>query len=319
MLHFIIQLCVCDMVSLLVAAIELRYMQQLRWTFPAHTCSLYLGLESVCSTATIYMLVALNLHAISTFNLARKTIRREDGQQEPKESQYTSLAQIPPTDNDDYEVTIDDATAALEQPRSLTIDYSQPKKRVQVLFPILFVWFLTASVSTPLFVLGSVLPNERKPLVCGIVNLDSDNNRLMQSLFVSVRIAIPALCLMLTFASVTWKLVRSRRLIRPCGLDEDVRRVLILAAVLTVTFLLFSAQRMVGSSLYEVWTQTPFMLPKYPALDRGMAILLVMLHWSVSALRPFAYLLAPSVRSEVGVTMGCGKRRKRRDNAIERT
>lgn len=238
-------------------------------------------------------------------------------QQSTHHHQYTSVAQAPLCDNDDYEVTIDAvatsiASATPSLPRSLIIDYSQSKKGVNVLFPSLFVWFLSVSVSIPLFVLGSVMPNEQTPLVCGVVNFDTENSQLLQHLFVAVRIVIPTACLCLTFVSVLWKLCKAQHMDRPGGLEEDVAQLLCLAAVVSVTFVIFSAQRIVGSSWFEVWTHTPFMLPKYPLLDRGWAVVLVIVHWSGSAFRPLAYLLAASaIRDEVRVTLGCGRRRKR--------
>lgn len=237
--------------------------------------------------------------------------------------EYTAVPQQPSLgdNNDDYEVTIDAVANSppadtVSQPRLLTIDYSKQTKRIHVLFPSLFVWFLSASVSIPLFVLSSILPNEQTPLVCGIVNFDPDNNQLVQYLFVAVRIVIPTVCLLFTLTSILWKMCRSGQLVGKCVLDENVVELLHLAAVLTMSFVIFSAQRLVGSSFYEVWTNTPFMLPKYPMLDVGLAIVLVMFYWSASALRPLAYLLADlDVRDEFRVTLGCGRRRKRRTKA----
>lgn len=242
------------------------------------------------------------------------------GRHNKDQHEYTAIAQVPSIcDNDGYEATIDvitDTTTSL--PRSLTIDYSKQQKRIHVLFPSLFVWFLSVSVSTPLLVLGSTLPNERTPLVCGVVNFDPENNELMQYMFIAVRIAVPAVCLLFTFISILWTILSSYQLIKHhSGLDEDVQQLMRLATLLTMFFVLFSAQRIIGSSFFEVWTRTPFMLSKYPLMDRGIAVVLVMLHWSGSAIRPFAYLLADlDVRDEVRVTLGCGQRKKRRAKAV---
>lgn len=308
---------------------ELIYMQHQRWTFPPESCPIYLGLESFSSIATVYLLVALNLHAISTYNLARRTIRREEKNAREQQHQQHLLsagdedtdgdyvpiliepAATPPSsdtnDNDDgYETPIDEQQRrdSLHQqvvqqrtcypmsqpcPRSLIIDYSQRQTNVSVILPVLFVWFVAASASTPLFAFGSVLPNQRSPLICGVVNFDPHNNQLLQAMVLAVRVALPTICVLLTGVTVAWTLRAARRRIRPCGLDEDVRLTLRMALVLTVTYVLASEQRVFGSMLFEVWSMRPLMLAKYPRLDGRVAIGLAMLHWAMSAVRPFLY------------------------------
>lgn len=368
--YFLLQLSVCDIVSNVCAAIELMYIYQQRWTFPPDSCPLYLGVESISSIATVYFVIALNLHALSTYNLARQTIRREDRQtweqQQERllarhendllveasecaedvdlkneicadaerkadvdtENQYAPiLADSPPPStpesdtigqNDGYETPIDklrNVRAVLEHtyqepcyaPRCLTIDYSQRKTSVSVIWPVLFVWFVAASASTPLFSFGSVLPSRRSPNVCGVVNFDPHNNRLLQAMVLAVRVVMPTLCLMLSGVAVLWTQRQCRRKIRPCGLDENVADVLRVAAVLTLVFLLASEQHVVGSLMFELWSQRPLMVAKYPWLDVRMgAMALCMLHWSAAIGRPFVYVAcdAGGMRTEVRRTLG---------------
>lgn len=371
--YFLLQLSICDICSLFVGAIELIYIQQQRWTFPAESCPLYLGLESFSSIGTVYLLVALNLHTISTYTLARRTIQREERHALEQQQQHllatnedddyddvrdddnfdeftdagsasassTSenhyapiLADTPPATvsatasdpNDGYETPIQVVPTTrpehtYQRPchhqhpytRSLTIDYSQRQTSVSVVLPVLFVWFVAASASTPLFAFGSVLPSRRAPLLCGVVNFDPQNNRLLQAMVLAVRVAVPSVCLLMTVAAAAGALRACRKYVRPCGLEENAREILRLALVLSLVYLLASEQRVLGSMLFEVWSLRPLMLPKYPRWSGAVALALSMVHWSASVVRPIVYwAMDGAVRAEVRRTLCLPARGKKK-------
>lgn len=290
-------------------------MNHRHWILSPEWCSVYMGIESFTSTATIYLIIALNLHTISTYNLAIKTIQREEKLNDDQQRHISIYSQQAPNDvvpDDNYEVAI-----SLTQPRSLTIDYSQRKNSISVLLPVLFIWFLAASISIPLFVFGSVLPNEQAANICGIVNFNAENNLLMKLLVLILRIIIPIMCLLLTSVCVICKLYFSKSRIRPCGLEENVHKILKLTICISVTFVLFSMQRIYGSLLFEVLAIRPFMHYKYPEMGRVTGISLCALHYVLSAIRPFVYyVMDKNVRQQVGVT--CCLRKKKIDGSRDK-
>lgn len=282
---------------------------------PPEMCSVYLGIESFISTATVYLIVAINLHTISTYNLAIKTIRREEkfNEEQGRSSIYSSSASASadPSQsvlpNDDYEVAINHH----QQLRSLTIDYSQRKNGISVMLPVIFIWFLSASVSIPLFVFGTILPGMRSSNICGIVSFDADNTQLMQLLMMIVRIAWPTLLLAVTSVCVVLKLYLAKTKIRPCGLEEDVTKILRLTAVISVSYLLFSMQRVYGSLLFEMISTRPFMHYKYPEFDQIVGIVFCMIHYSASALRPIVYyIMDDNIRGEFGWSKCCRRKKQ---------
>lgn len=376
-LYFLLQISICDIVSLFVASAELLYIQQQHWTLPPESCPVYLALESFSSIATVYLLIALNLHAISTYNLARRTMWREkiltENREEPlvrqseqnrplllaqtssstetsrneidTENHYSHILSETPLErpssnvsaentavaanvralDDGYEKPIEDArcsvqyesTLSYQTPsatRSLLIDYSRRKTSVSVVLPVVFVWFVAASASTPLFVFGSVLPSTKVSHVCGVVNFDPHNNQLLQVMVLAIRVVLPTGCLLLTALSVAWTLCAARTRIRPCGLDENVRACLRLALVLSAIYIVTSEQRVFGSQLFEVWSRRPLMLPKYPRFSGATALTLSAVHWMASIIRPLVYwFLDETVRLEIKDGFGwlCGTRSKR--------
>lgn len=300
-----LQLTICDIGSLLVAGVELVYMNHSKWMLPPELCAVYMGIESFISTATVYLIVAINFHAISTYNLAIKTIRREEkfNEEQGRSSIYSPSASLSADvtqsvlPDDDYEVAINHH----QQLRSLTIDYSQRKNSISVMLPVIFIWFLSASVSIPLFVFGTVMTGERSSNICGIISFDADNTQLMQLLVMIVRIAWPTLLMVVTSICVVLKLYLAKSRIRPCGLEEDVTKILRLTAVISVTYLLFSMQRVYGSLFFEMISSRPFMHYIYPEFDKIVGIILCMIHYAASALRPIVYyLLDDNVRDEFG-------------------
>lgn len=286
------QITVCDIIALTIGAIEIIYMNYRKWILPFELCPIYLGMESFCSTATIYLIIALNLHAISTYNLAVKTIQREEKLQKDQQPE-----------DDAYEVAIN-----VQEQRTITIDYSKRKNSISVILPVLFIWFLAASVSIPLFVFGSVLPSEENPKICGILNFDQNNNLLMQLLVFIVRIGIPTVCLLSTSICVIVKLFLKSSKIRPCGLEENVSSILWTAIIISITFIVFSMQHIYGSLLFEVISK-PFMHYKYPEFNKMILIIFCMVHYALSAIRPIFYcLLEKNLLNHI--LFGCFKKKK---------
>lgn len=259
-------------------------MNNRKWIFHPAMCPTYLGLDSITTTASVYFIIAINLHAISTYNLATKTKKNKQ-----KSLTYRRSCDVQHLNNESYESAL-----CTTQQRSLTIDYSKKKDRISVLYPILFIWILSVSVSIPLFTFGILLPNKRSAMICGMENFNRGTNILLQLLVLSIRIIIPSLCLILTFLFVGYKYLFSnqhRMSNRTCRLNRDVRAALKLGLSLSVVYILLSTQRVYGSLMFEIMTK-PFMQYKYPVFDKSIGVVFCMVNYAIPALRPVIYLYA---------------------------
>lgn len=271
------------------------------WSDAPEFCSIYLGVDTFTNTSIVFFIVAINLHAVSTFNLAEKTIARNAAR-----SLIVSSDDCEGVDSDEGEFQ------SQQNQRSIVIDYSKPKHRISVILPIVFIWLLSASMSVPLFWQGTVLPTRDNPKFCGVIQSDRSNNLLLQILLIKMRIIVPSLCLLFSTVFVIIKLCTVKRTIRPCGLDEDVRQLLILALSLSITFMLLSLQRIFGSLWFELIAR-PMMEHKYAAFDPWIGIIGTMLHYLAPTIRPIIYrCLDRNLTNDnlFGCDCCCGRRKK---------
>lgn len=280
--YLLMQIALADLISLAQIKLELFYIYHRSWLEWPEFCPIYLGLDAFTNSAIIFFIVAINLHTISTFNLAQKTIAKKELNLLTNED-CEAIA----TDN------TNDANASIDQSlcgqRSIVIDYSKPKSQISVILPIVFIWFLAASISIPLFWQGSVLPTKENPKFCGIVQFHRSNSLIMKILLIKMRIVVPTVCLLLSTIYVILKLLKVKQTIRPCGLDEDVQQILKLALALSISFILFSFQRSFGSLWFELISR-PMMEYKYALFDTWIGLAGCMLHYVAPIIRPFIYI-----------------------------
>lgn len=272
------QIALADLVSLCQIKFELFYVSYRSWMDQPEICPIYLGLDAFTNTAIIFFIITLNMHTVSTYNLALKTIARNAAKL-LNEKQCEIAAIDDDADSDE---------AIQHQQRSIIIDYSKPKTRISVLMPIVFIWLLAASMSVPLFWYGHVLPSMNNSKICGLIQLNRNNNLLLQILLIKMRIVVPTVCLALSTIYVTFKLFSVKHTIQQCGLNEDVKQILKLALTLALTFILFSMQRIYGSLWFELISR-PMMEYKYSQFDKWIGIGCCMLHYSAPTIRPIIY------------------------------
>lgn len=296
LLYIILQITLCDIGLLLIAPLETFYTSHQYWTFPPELCSLYMGVESFAATAIFYFIIACNFHSITTYNLAINEYHRLEKVDEETSSEPTTLFDTDNQDennddddnhdvdsnNDNYEIALRD------HKRSLTIDYRKRKYSISVILPVLFIWFLAASVSFPLFMFSTVIPNEKFPKICGIINFNNENNLLMRYLILIVKIVIPTFGLTATMISVGVKLFTRKMEFRKCEIEESVYDILKISFIMSLTFCLLSMQRFYGSLYFEI-SHKPFTSHKYPTMNALSALVLVFLFYGNSFVRPIIY------------------------------
>lgn len=310
------QIALADLISLTQIKYELFYVSNRSWLDPPEMCGVYLGLDAFTNTAIIFFIIAMNFHTISTYNLAEKTIARNS----TKLLSDDVDCEISTAVNDENDGNGDDDNDAMvsrngHHQRSIVIDYSKPKSFVSVQLPVVFIWFLAASMAVPFFWYGNILPNACSDTkICGLIQYTRSNTILLQFLLIKMRIVVPSACLAVSTIYVIVKILKVKRtLIRPCGLDEDVRQILKLAAALSLTFILCSMQRLYGSLWFELIAR-PMMERKYAAFDKWIGIGGCMIHYAAPIIRPIIYCcFEQSVSLKCTVfCCSCSRSRRRR-------
>lgn len=313
------QITLADLISLAQIKYELFYVSNRTWLDPPEMCGIYLGLDAFTNTAIVFFTIAVNFHAISTINLAQKTIARNATKLLIDENDCKAAVAAhrdDADDADDGDNENDDSDEGIigQHQRSIVIDYSKPKSYVSVQMPVVIIWFLAVSMSVPLFWYGDIVPNTcDETKICGVIQYSRANTILLQFLLIKMRIVVPTICLAFSTAYVILKLCNAKHILfRPCGLDEDVRQILKLAVALSLTFIICSMQRLYGSLWFELIANRPMMERKYAMFEKWIGIGGCMLHYAAPIIRPLIYChFAPNVSMRCAV-FSCLRCRSRR-------
>ncbi|XP_058819522.1 uncharacterized protein LOC131682210 isoform X2 [Topomyia yanbarensis] len=284
-LYFVLQIAVLDICSLLLSIWELFYIAHQQWIFESEHCTFYIGFESFTNIAIVYFIIGLNFHSISTYNLAQQ-ISTIDEQLACPYQDSESNSDYMTTEENNYEV----ATENIIQKRSLTIDYRHRKTNVSVMWPVLLIWFIAMSESLPLFLFSDVVSTDEDVKFCTVLINDRTNHYIIQWLVILIRIAVPTIALAVTIAMTVFKFYQGRRFLQPSAIDENVAFILKVAIFLSITYAIFSMQRLYGSLLFEVLSK-PILRHKYPAFDKRSGLIFTFLHYFLSFLRPLVVII----------------------------
>uniref|UniRef100_A0A182W8K2 G-protein coupled receptors family 1 profile domain-containing protein n=1 Tax=Anopheles minimus TaxID=112268 RepID=A0A182W8K2_9DIPT len=256
-LLFVLQIALVDVLTLLASNWEMYYKLRQTWIFSSEHCTLYSGIESFTSVAIVYFIVGLNVHSISSYNLA-VSLAKNALSTTDVESAAESL-----TEENSYEV----ATDTISQKRSLTIDYRYKQRRICVRFPILLVWFIAASESIPLFLFADITPittgaGQHSKQYCTELTNSMINHTIVSFVVIIVRIIIPTVALVITLIQVVVKFYRGKHFTQPDEIEENVAFSLKLSIFLSLSYAIFSLQRLFGSALQEI-LQEPNIVPNF--------------------------------------------------------
>ncbi|KAG5676100.1 hypothetical protein PVAND_005954 [Polypedilum vanderplanki] len=228
---FLLQLIIADSVNFFLCYFDTSFIFSQKWTFGEKMCNIFYGLTSFISAVTTYLFLTMNLHAITTANLAldaHKTIKS-------KEENCNFI-------NEEVE-SISTTYDSLEQKRTLTIDYSGPnwKTSINVLFPNVLVWVLSFSVSIPTFIFSRVKSNS-----CEIdSNFDNDGIKILIILF---KIACPLIIFLISIFILLGKLKLLKKFTENF-IDEDPIEIIRITLVLTILFIFFQFPKIIYASL----------------------------------------------------------------------
>uniref|UniRef100_A0A182QFK0 G-protein coupled receptors family 1 profile domain-containing protein n=1 Tax=Anopheles farauti TaxID=69004 RepID=A0A182QFK0_9DIPT len=288
-LLFVLQIAVIDVLSLRTSIWELHYHLDRTWTYPTEYCTLYSGLESFCSVATVYFIIGLNFHSISSYNLAVKLAKNA------LTTSDTEMAAESLTDENSYEV----ATDTISQKRSLTIDYRYKRRHISVLFPILLVWFMALSESVPLFLFADIVTvpkpeghteQQANMQYCTVLVNTLANHSFVRFMIIGIRIILPTVALLITLIQTVVKFYRGKHFTQPDEIDENVAFALKLSIFLSLSYAIFTFQRLYGSLLQEILPESNA-TSKYPLFDPIVGLSLANFHYSASMIRPLVVIV----------------------------
>ncbi|XP_053693970.1 uncharacterized protein LOC128741891 [Sabethes cyaneus] len=287
-LYFVLQIAILDICSLLISIWELFYIVHQRWIFESEHCTFYIGFESFTNIAIVYFIIGLNFHSISTYNLAQQMSTACDDLTSSYHDNSESNSDYMIAEENNYEV----ATENIIQKRSLTIDYRHRKTNISVLWPVMLIWFIAMSESLPLFLFSDVTSASANEGVrfCTILINDRTNHYIIQWLIIVIRIAIPTVTLLVTTVIIIFKFYQGRSFTQPTEIDENVAFILKVAIFLSLTYAIFSIQKLYGSLLFEVLSK-PILRYKYPTLDRQTGLIFTFLHYCLSFVRPLVVII----------------------------
>ncbi|XP_063616169.1 visual pigment-like receptor peropsin [Cydia splendana] len=237
----IIQLAVADLL-LLVTTIgpEMWSYNYRSWIFGNGGCVAYQGLNVFASTASLYLVTTIALHAIATVNLevkaarwkAKRSTQEED--EEIRSSRHSLVA-----------ASSDTSTP----PRTMNVDYRRlTDTKILVTRPSMLVWILSASLSVPEFTLATTVPLENDTIVCTLI--DSNHRFYMHSLIALFNLFLPIFIMSLAFGLIVVRLKARRTL---SEISEEVVSALKLSLCLIIVFVVLCAPRSIVNA-YSVYS-----------------------------------------------------------------
>ncbi|CAH0551022.1 unnamed protein product [Brassicogethes aeneus] len=224
-LLLVLQISFVDTILFYVAILEIYTIQKRSWIFSAENCQFFSGMEIVMNTLIVYLLLCLNCHIISLWNLNKFEVNKEN-------NPLTSCRD----DSDECLVT--------KNENKSNTAYRTRNIEVSVVFPSIFIWFVSVSLSIPSFTLSSILNVDEKYNMCGIE--DGFYGEIMQKLLLVFKIVIPFSLLMFSLVVlvvIIFKTTRNRINNSLTKKFTEIRILLIFSVLITLCFFLTSTQR----------------------------------------------------------------------------
>lgn len=298
----ILQIAVVDLLTTFVVVLELLALQRNSWTFPSDLCPLYSGSEILFNSLTIYLLICINFHVISVWNLYAHQMRK--GNKNPLTS----------CDDDESNECLVKKNDTPTSSRSLTIDYRRKKNDVAVIFPSLLVWFICLSLSIPEYTLSSTIKVKNmtyNSTICIVI--DTHYGQLLQNLLLIFKIVVPFPLIFSSFFLLLYKLYQSRIANNALSKNLDsIKKIVLLCIVLSATYFAITLPRSILYVLHikshEVSNNNIDSFKSPPLYNMYIsnyeAIFLSMLHYSGILLRSIIYIrFVPTVWKLVSQTI----------------
>lgn len=234
-LLFILQFLLADAFSLFLCFFDVIALISHKWIFGQNMCSIFILISNLSATATIYLTLTTNLHAISVANLALNmtyVIKSKEEKSEFLSEEFESCS-------GDYDT--------LEHKRTLTIDYSSGsrfKTSVNVSVPSLIVWLIAFLVSMPSF-LFSITTMDHLRLKCFPKKFSHELKSIVglsEIFLISLRTLVPV-SLIILFLIIATKKFNKLRKIDESLIDENPQNILKFVKTLSAIFLTFQVPK----------------------------------------------------------------------------
>ncbi|XP_066262340.1 uncharacterized protein [Euwallacea similis] len=275
-LSIILQLTIADTVLFPVAITELMSSYYQTWKLDTHICVLYKGTEIFANSLMIYLLICLNFHVITFWNLHNLELIKNN---------KNPLTSFNESSSSECLVTSSESRA---------INYQKRKRDVPVLFPVIFVWTLCLSLSMPNYVLSTTV-EVNDQVLCLIVQ--NDYGKILHSLLLMFCMGIPCVILLFSVLILIYKLIKGSQREVLTKQNEEIKSLLIACVVLCLAYMITSYQR---HYLSLVVTIKEFFISENHYYNTYFNVYLVMLHYCGNILRSLMYyLVIPDVRRVV--------------------
>ncbi|XP_050305496.1 uncharacterized protein LOC126742748 [Anthonomus grandis grandis] len=287
-LSIILQINLVDCLLSLVALQDLLSTYQETWTASNGLCMFYNGTSTLANTLLIYLLICLNFHVITFWNLHNKQTNKNP------------LTGFGDGSSSECLVTRSDIS------RTVTIDYRKRKSDISVLLPVIFAWVLSVSISMPVYVLSTKVNVEGAISVCVLMK-----NFHGLALNVSVLVfsaVLPSLLLLTSLFILLHKLRKTIRRNDIIGMAElkVKKQLLIFSVVLTSFYVVTSYQRHIFT---VVLTVREILFKQNYYYNNYLNVYQILWHYSGTGLRGLIfYLFVPDLRKVLREKLFCLRR-----------
>lgn len=221
---FLLQLALIDAISLISFNFDLFSFE---FFFGSENCKFFHFFVNFISTATTYFILTMNLHAISTTNLALNLsyviqCKEEEQSGVLRNSTYDSLV------------------------RTLTIDYSlgsRWKTRIKILIPNLIVWLIAIFISFPSFFISIITIGDSS---CTPKRFTYDTTSILglsEITMISIKTFIPVFLILITLFLVFFKM-RQIKFLDEELIDENLKVILRISFLMSLIFLTFQSPKL---------------------------------------------------------------------------
>uniref|UniRef100_A0A336LLM6 CSON011195 protein n=1 Tax=Culicoides sonorensis TaxID=179676 RepID=A0A336LLM6_CULSO len=278
---FIVSIAFLDILNLMLLLPELNFINSQNWKFSQKLCFIYMGTECLISILIFYTTIALNLTVISNVKLIQSKIKVHNID---KEEYHLYDSSNESDELDDIEQGYEILESCREEPISRYED-----KNESFSFLFLLILILAVSVSIPFFLYAQKqhVPGTNNS-ICVMKPLnDPIFNNIIEICIIFVRVLIPSMILLTTTIVLLLKNFKAK--------PESTRIPIKIALTLSMIFIVCSFQRFYGTLITEFVKRKltePFQVLKYShAINSLSAIMLTLLHYLSSLIRPFSLLM----------------------------
>lgn len=280
-LLLILQLTLVDAASSYLAVNEILLLSgHKNWFLPPELCPLFTGSEVLINCAIIYLLIGLNFHLVSVWNLHESEMKQNDKNPLTSHTDDTNECLVTKHEN-----------------RLMTIDYRKLKNDISVFYPTVFAWCTSLSLSVPNFTLTSILKIEENRILCSVIEVCYE--KMLQFLLLTFTTIIPGLLLLASLVITVLKLSQKNIDNVLTKKTKQTRKLLFFAIFITVAYLLTSFQRHILHFAHVISHSFPKnnidnfkMPPLYNTYLNDLVLLnLAMLHYFGGFIRGVLYLM----------------------------